>query len=62
MFTLTMGSPFRNPNAPIEEYAKRGSELFGRVYGESGTRVQKLLDDSYPDMGVFDHLCIFLWL
>ncbi|TFK34859.1 hypothetical protein BDQ12DRAFT_700218 [Crucibulum laeve] len=46
-------SSFRNPNAPLADYAKTGQALFNTIYGETAGDVQNMLNAIYPDMGWF---------
>ena len=43
----------RDPNTTTEEYVRHGKELFKNMYGDSGDFVQGLLDNIYPDMGMY---------
>lgn len=47
--------PLRNLQTPIEEYMRRGENLFRSMYGETADPVQKLLDSILPDMGWFSN-------
>ncbi|KAK7472554.1 hypothetical protein VKT23_000669 [Stygiomarasmius scandens] len=45
----------RDTTKSLEEYAKDGKAFFDKVYGETATSVQGLLDAASPDMGWFSN-------
>ncbi|TFK46372.1 hypothetical protein OE88DRAFT_1776418 [Heliocybe sulcata] len=47
--------PLRDLKTPVEEYVRRGKEIFHYMYGETAAPVQNLLDEIYPDMGWFSN-------
>ncbi|KZT24078.1 hypothetical protein NEOLEDRAFT_1179581 [Neolentinus lepideus HHB14362 ss-1] len=47
--------PLRDLKTPVEEYVRRGKELYSYMYGETAAPVQNLLDAIYPDMGWFSN-------
>ncbi|TCD60455.1 hypothetical protein EIP91_010049 [Steccherinum ochraceum] len=43
----------RDIEKPIQDFAKDGRTLYRAMYGDNADRVQALLDDIYPDMGLY---------
>ena len=43
----------RDKNTTTEEYARNGEKFFRAMYRETADKVQGLLDEIYPDMGLY---------